>query len=66
MTIAIHILPNISISKGRQTMRFCLLIEDNKRNNFFKNHAENKARTLAPDLLLNFKKALYEVKASGI
>ena len=47
-------------------MKFCLLIEDNKRNNFFKNHAENKARRLAPDLLLNFKKALYEVKASGI
>ena len=32
---------------------------------FFKNYAENKAWRLAPDLFLFFKKALYEVKASG-
>ena len=32
---------------------------------FFKNHAENKAGKLVPDLFLFFKKALYEVKASG-
>ena len=32
---------------------------------FFKNHAENKARRLVADLLL-YKKALYEVKASGL
>ena len=47
-------------------MKFCLVIEHNKRNNFFKNHAEKKARRLAPDVLLLFKKALYEVKVSGI
>ena len=33
-TIAIHILPNISQSKGNQTMKFYQLIEYNKRNTF--------------------------------
>ena len=33
-TIAIHILPNISQSKGNQTMKFGQLIEYNKRNVF--------------------------------
>ena len=33
-TIAIHILPNISQSKGNQTMKVCQLIDYNKRNNF--------------------------------
>ena len=33
-TIAIHILPNISQSKGKQTMKFGQLLEYNKRNNF--------------------------------
>ena len=32
---------------------------------FFKNHGKNEAGRLAPDLLLFFKKALYEVKVSG-
>ena len=32
---AIHMLPNISKSKGCQTMKFGQLIEYNKRNNFF-------------------------------
>ena len=31
-TIAIHILLNISQSKGNQTMKFCQLIEYNKIN----------------------------------
>ena len=35
-TIAIHILPNISQSKGNQTIKFGLLIEHNKRNFFLK------------------------------
>ena len=34
--IAIHILPNISRSKGNQTMKFCQLIEYNMRNVFVK------------------------------
>ena len=33
---------------------------------FFKNNAENEAGRLVPDLFLFFKKALYEVKASGL
>ena len=33
---------------------------------FFKNHAENEAGRLAPDFFLFFKKALNEVKASGL
>ena len=33
-TIAIHILSNISQSKGNQTMKFGQLIEYNKRNIF--------------------------------
>ena len=32
----------------------------------FKNHAENEAGRLVPELFLWFKKALYEVKASGL
>ena len=31
---------------------------------FFKNHAENEAERLVPDLFLLFRKSLYEVKAS--
>ena len=34
-TIAIHILPNMSQSKGNQTMKLGQLIEYNKRNIFF-------------------------------
>ena len=53
-TIAIHILPNISQSKGNQTKQFGQLIEYNKRNIFF---AENEARRLVSDLFLFFEKA---------
>ena len=34
LTIAIHILPNISQSKGNQAMKFGQLIKYNKRNIF--------------------------------
>ena len=47
-------------------MTFGQDIEYNKGNIFFKNHAENEAGRLVPDLLLFFKKGLYEVKASGL
>ena len=33
-TIAVHILPDISRSKGNQTMKLGQLIEDNMRNIF--------------------------------
>ena len=39
-TIAIHILPNISQSKGNQTMKFGQLIEHNKRNIFLQKLCE--------------------------
>ena len=56
-TIAIHILPNISQSKGNQTMKFGQLIEYNKRNTFLQKYAKNEAGRLVPDLFLFFKKA---------
>ena len=33
---------------------------------YFKNHAENEAGRLVPDLFLFFKKALYKVEASSL
>ena len=56
-TIAIHMLSNISQSKGNQTMEFGQLIEYNKRILFFKNYAENEAGRLVLNLFLFFKKA---------
>ena len=56
-TIPIHILPNISQSKGNQAMKFDQLIEYSYRNLFFINYAENGARRLVPDLFLVSKKA---------
>ena len=47
-------------------MKFGQLIEYNKRNIFFKNHAKNEKEGLVPDLFLFFKKALYEVNARGL
>ena len=49
-TIAIHILPNISRSKGHQAMKFGQLIEYNMRNIFFlKNHTQNVLEKLFQD-----------------
>ena len=53
-TIAIHILPIISKSKGSQTMKYGQLIEYNKRNIFLQKLS---------DLFLFFEKSQYEVKA---
>ena len=46
-------------------MKFDQLIQYILRNIFVKNHAENEAGKLVPDLFLFFKKVLYEVKATG-
>ena len=54
-TITIHILHNISWSKSNQAMKFGQLTEYNKRKFFAKNHAQNEAERLVPDLLLFFK-----------
>ena len=48
-TIAIHILPNISQSKGNQTMKFGQLIDITKGIFSFKNYAENEAGRLVLD-----------------
>ena len=42
--IIIHMLPNISQSKGNQTMKFGLLIEYNKRNVFLKKSCRKQGR----------------------
>ena len=47
-------------------MKVGQLIEYNKRNIFFKNHAENEEEKVVLDLFLRFKKALYEIIASGL
>ena len=46
-TIAIHMLPNISISKGNQTIKFGQLIEYNLRNSFVeKSYTKCAAQTI--------------------
>ena len=50
--IAIHILANVSRSKGNQTMKFGQLIERNMRTIFLKNHSENVVKKLFPDPFL--------------
>ena len=52
--------------KGNQRMKLGQLIEYNKRIFFFKNHVENEAGRLVPDLFLFFKMALYKVKTNGL
>ena len=47
-------------------MKFGQVIEYRKINLFFKNQAENEAWQLDSDLFLFFRKALYEIKASGM
>ena len=53
-TIPVQILPNISQCKGNQKMKFGQLIEHNKRNIFFKNHAEYEVGRLVPGHFLFF------------
>ena len=49
-------------------MKFGQVIEHNKffKYFFFRNHAENEAGRPVRDFFLFFKKALHEVKASGL
>ena len=64
--IKMHILLNISHSKRNQAMKFDQVIEYNKK--YFSSKFMHKVRRgrLVPDLFLFFKKALYQVKASGL
>ena len=51
-TIVIHILPNISRSKGNQTMKFGQLIECNMRTIFLEKPYTNVMEKLVPDPFL--------------
>ena len=64
--IKIHILTNISRSKGNQILKFGQGKQCSKRNIFFKNYGENEAGRLIADLFLFFKKPIFEVNASGL
>ena len=57
-TIAIHILPNISQSKGNQTMKFDQLIEYNKRNIFLQKLSGKWIRETSSRPLFIFLKSL--------
>ena len=57
-TIAIHILSNISRSKGNQTMKSGQLVQYNERNVFVQKSRRNKAGQLVPDIFLSFEQAL--------
>ena len=56
--ITIHILPNISRSKGNQKSKFGLFIKYNGEIFCSKNHAENEKARLVLKLYLVFKKVL--------
>ena len=52
-TLAIHILSNISRSKGNETMKFGQLIEYNMRNIFLqKSYTKCGGETFSPDSFL--------------
>ena len=63
--ITIHILPNTSRSKDR-LWNLVNLKNITRESIFSRNHAENTTGRLVPDYFLFFKKALYEVKESGL
>ena len=47
-TIVIHVLPNMSQSKGNQTMKFGQCLEYKREIFFFKIYTENEAGRLVP------------------
>ena len=57
-TIAIHILSNISQSKGNQIMKFGQLIEYNKRNIFLQNSCRKSDKETSSRPLIIFWKSL--------
>ena len=56
--------PNISRSNGNQAIKLGQLKFNNARHISLKNHLENEAGRLLPDLFLFFKKTLYKIKAN--
>ena len=63
--IIIHILPNISRSKGNQAIKFSHLIAYKMRNNFLQKSYRKCDRYNSSDLSFFFKKDSCEVKASS-
>ena len=61
-TIAIHILANISQSKGNQEIKFGQLIEYNQKNIFLQKSSRQEAQKLVPDIFLFLRKTLYKIK----
>ena len=64
-TIAIHILPNISQSKGNQIMKFGQLIEYNKRNIFLQKLCGKWGRETGSRSLFIFWKSLIWGESKG-
>ena len=57
--ITIHRLPNISRSKGNQTLKFGQLIEQNMRKLLMKNHTQDVVKKLFPERFLKNRKWAY-------
>ena len=64
-TVTIHVFPNISRSKGNQTMKVARVIKYQNRNIFLRKSCTKKAGRLVPDLFV-LQKALHEVKANAL
>ena len=47
-------------------MKLGQLMDKTREIFYFKNHTENEAGRLVPNLFLFFKKVLYKVKVSGL
>ena len=58
LTVAVHILPNISQSKGSQKIKFGQLIEYNKRNIFHQKLSGKWGKETSSRPLFIFKKSL--------
>ena len=61
-----HILPNISRSKGNQTMKLGQVTEYKQRNIALQTSCRKRGRESSSRLLFFKNKALYEVKSSGL
>ena len=64
--ITIHILPNISQSKGNQAIKFGQLIKYHERSVLLQKSCGKLDRQTIFRHLFVFYKALYEAKASGM
>ena len=65
-SITIHILPNISQSKGKHIIKFGQVEKYNKKNIFLQKSCRKYVRETSSRPLCILKKMLYEVKTSGL